>query len=109
MKVISLLVASLSIAVAAPAFAEHAYRLNDVQSTRSNESSAASTSAAQSSYGGSNDGLGATGKIGKSRAEVVAELVQAQRDGIVPARKSEYPPSSQTIERNKELYRIRNR
>ncbi|KDR28413.1 MULTISPECIES: DUF4148 domain-containing protein [Caballeronia] len=108
MKVIPLLVATLSIAVAAPAFAEHAYRLNGVQPTRVAESLAASSSSTQS-YGGSSDGVAATGKIGKSRAEVVAEMIQAQRDGIIPTSKNDYPPSERTIERNRELYRIRNR
>ncbi|GJH18086.1 DUF4148 domain-containing protein [Caballeronia novacaledonica] len=109
MKVIPLLVACLSITVTAPAFAEHTYRLNDAQPARGTQSSAASPSTTQSSYGGGTDGLAATGKIGKTRAEVVAELIQAQREGIIPVRKNDYPPSQQTIERNKELYRIRNR
>ncbi|GJH28593.1 hypothetical protein AWB71_05072 [Caballeronia peredens] len=108
MKVIPLLVATLSIAFAAPAFAEHAYRLNDVQPTRGSETLAASSSSTQS-YGGSTDGVAATGKIGKTRAQVVAEMIQAQRDGLIPTSKNDYPPSERTIERNKELYRIRNR
>ena len=108
MKLLPLLIATLSIAVAAPAFAEHAYRLNGVQPTRGTESLAAPSSSTQA-YGGSTDGVTATGKIGKTRAEVVAEMIQAQRDGIIPTSKNDYPPSERTIERNKELYRIRNR
>ncbi len=107
MKVITSLVAILSIAVAAPAFAEHAYRLNGVQPTRGGETLAASSST--QSYGGTVGGAAATGKTGKTRAEVVAEMIQAQRDGIIPTSKNDYPPSDRTIERNKELYRIRNR
>ncbi|MDR5880513.1 MULTISPECIES: DUF4148 domain-containing protein [unclassified Caballeronia] len=108
MKVIPLLVATLGIAVAVPAFADHAYPLNDIQPTRGVESSAAFSSNRQS-YGGSDEGLAAAGRVGKTRAEVVAEMIQAQRDGMIPTSKNDYPPSERTIERNKELYRIRNR
>src|ERR1700757_159112 len=41
-----------------------------------------------------------TQPAGKTRAEVRAELVEAQRDGVVPAPKYDYPPSQDTIERN---------
>ena len=43
---------------------------------------------------------------GKTRAQVRAELVQAQRDGVVPAPKHDYPPSAEEIQRNAELYAI---
>ncbi|HDR9045378.1 TPA: DUF4148 domain-containing protein [Burkholderia vietnamiensis] len=43
---------------------------------------------------------------GKTRAEVYAELIQAQKDGIIPTPKADYPPSQRTIERNQELYRL---
>ena len=36
----------------------------------------------------------------KSRAQVREELVEAQRMGLVPSGKTDYPPSSQTIARN---------
>ncbi|MGU7780054.1 DUF4148 domain-containing protein [Burkholderia sp. PU8-34] len=41
-----------------------------------------------------------------TRAQVIADLVQAQRDGTVPAPNWDYPPSRQTIERNRELYAL---
>jgi hypothetical protein len=37
---------------------------------------------------------------------VRAELVQAQREGVVPAPKHDYPPSAEEIQRNAELYAI---
>ncbi|RKU02003.1 hypothetical protein C7H84_17855 [Burkholderia sp. Nafp2/4-1b] len=43
-----------------------------------------------------------------TRADVVAQLVQAQRDGTLPTSKWDYPPSAQTIARNRELYAIAN-
>ncbi|KVK95850.1 DUF4148 domain-containing protein [Burkholderia cepacia] len=43
---------------------------------------------------------------GPTRADVIAELVQAQRDGTVPTPNWDYPPSPQTIARNRELYAI---
>ncbi|VWC73265.1 purine nucleoside phosphorylase [Burkholderia lata] len=43
---------------------------------------------------------------GLTRADVIADLVQAQRDGTVPTSNWDYPPSTQTIARNRELYAI---
>ncbi|WGY73022.1 DUF4148 domain-containing protein [Burkholderia cepacia] len=43
---------------------------------------------------------------GPTRADVIADLVQAQRDGTVPTSNWDYPPSTQTIARNRELYAI---
>ncbi|EKS72717.1 hypothetical protein BURK_004672 [Burkholderia sp. SJ98] len=102
------MVAALSVAAAAPAFAEHAYLPNGIQSVQSGGPSAAPDGNAQA-YGGSSDGSSSAGRVGKTRAEVVAELIQAQKDGLVPTSKTDYPPSERTIQRNKELYRARNR
>ncbi|BCF92192.1 DUF4148 domain-containing protein [Paraburkholderia largidicola] len=41
-----------------------------------------------------------------TRAEVHAQLVEAQADGLLPVPKNDYPPSADTIARNKELYAI---
>ncbi|TGN98332.1 DUF4148 domain-containing protein [Burkholderia sp. USMB20] len=41
---------------------------------------------------------------GKTRAEVIDELKQAQHDGVVPTSKTQYPPTSEIIARNKELH-----
>ena len=38
---------------------------------------------------------------GKTRAEVRAELLQAQRAGLAPVHKNDYPPSAETIARNR--------
>jgi hypothetical protein len=46
------------------------------------------------------------GKYGKSREEVRAELIRAQHEGQVPAKKTEYPPSAETVARNRELHAI---
>ena len=43
---------------------------------------------------------------GKTREQVREELVQARRDGLLPYKRYEYPPSADTIARNKELYAI---
>lgn len=43
---------------------------------------------------------------GLTRAEVNAQLQEAQVDGVVPTRNSDYPPSAATVERNRELYAI---
>ncbi|KLU20532.1 hypothetical protein EOS_41080 [Caballeronia mineralivorans PML1(12)] len=37
---------------------------------------------------------------GKTRAQVREELVEAQRMGLVPSSKTDYPPSAATIARN---------
>ncbi|CAB3792572.1 hypothetical protein LMG28614_03559 [Paraburkholderia ultramafica] len=44
-----------------------------------------------------------------TRAEVRAQLVQAEADGLVPTRNNDYPPSAVTIARNKEIYAIRHK
>ena len=43
---------------------------------------------------------------GKTRAQVIDELKQAQHDGVVPTSKTQYPPTDEIIARNKELHRI---
>ncbi|MFP3552204.1 DUF4148 domain-containing protein [Paraburkholderia sp. SIMBA_049] len=42
-----------------------------------------------------------------TRAEVRAQLIQAEKDGIVPVDKHDYPPGPETIARNKALYALR--
>jgi hypothetical protein len=44
-----------------------------------------------------------------TRADVHAQLVQAQAEGLVPAPRNDYPPSDATIARNKEIYAIQHR
>ncbi|HEF5873740.1 TPA: DUF4148 domain-containing protein [Burkholderia cenocepacia] len=41
-----------------------------------------------------------------TRADVRADLIRAERDGTLPTSNSDYPPSTQTIARNRELYAI---
>ncbi|MGF6772288.1 hypothetical protein P3T18_004776 [Paraburkholderia sp. GAS199] len=41
-----------------------------------------------------------------TRAEVRAQLVQAQAEGFVPVPKGDYPPSQQAIAHNREIYAI---
>ncbi|WP_025598439.1 DUF4148 domain-containing protein [Burkholderia sp. WSM2230] len=43
---------------------------------------------------------------GPTRADVRAQLEQAQAEGLVPTRDDDYPPSVATIARNKEIYAI---
>ena len=44
------------------------------------------------------DGSSATGK---TRAQVKAELLQAEESGFLPIHKNDYPPSAETIARNR--------
>jgi len=46
---------------------------------------------------------------GLTRAEVRAQLVQAEADGLLPLHKNDYPPSQETIARNKQLYAIQHK
>ncbi|MGH8783009.1 DUF4148 domain-containing protein [Paraburkholderia sp.] len=41
-----------------------------------------------------------------TRAEVRAQLVQAEAQGLLPVRKNDYPPSATTIARNREVYAL---
>ncbi|GJH28597.1 MULTISPECIES: DUF4148 domain-containing protein [Caballeronia] len=44
---------------------------------------------------------------GKTRRQVVEELKQAEREGLVPTSDNDYPPSNWRIEINKEKYAAR--
>jgi hypothetical protein len=46
---------------------------------------------------------------GLTRAQVLADLVNAEREGLVPTTDGDYPPSDRTIARNRELYAISHR
>lgn len=92
MKRLTVLITAVGIAIAVPAFAENNYG----SSGATNNDNFPSTSTA-----GYASGVG-----GKTRAEVYAELVQAQKDGFLPFKKTDYPPSAETIRRNQELYRL---
>ncbi|EKS9800350.1 MULTISPECIES: DUF4148 domain-containing protein [Burkholderia] len=43
---------------------------------------------------------------GKTRAQVIEELKQAQHEGVVPVGKTQYPPTKDMVSRNKELHGI---
>lgn len=43
---------------------------------------------------------------GLTRAEVQSQLVEAEAEGLVPAPKTDYPPSAQAVARNREIYAI---
>jgi hypothetical protein len=47
-----------------------------------------------------------TASHGLTRAEVRAQLIEAEADGLVPAPREDYPPSALTIARNREVYAI---
>lgn len=49
-------------------------------------------------------GEGGSSSHEKTREEVRRELVQAYKDGILPFRRSEYPPSTASMKKNKEAY-----
>jgi hypothetical protein len=44
--------------------------------------------------------------LGLTRAEVHAQLVQADAQGLVRTPKSDYPPSEQAVAHNREIYAI---
>ncbi|MGV7245118.1 DUF4148 domain-containing protein [Caballeronia sp. M23-90] len=52
---------------------------------------------------------GEAAPVGKTREQVIQELIQAERDGLVPTSRSDYPPSDRLIELNKERYTVRQR
>lgn len=41
-----------------------------------------------------------------TRAQVIADLAQAERDGTVPNPNSDYPPSAQTATRHRNMYAV---
>jgi hypothetical protein len=41
-----------------------------------------------------------------TRAEVRAQLIEAQQQGLVPTNRDNYPPTEQQIARNREIYAI---
>ncbi|MFM0075245.1 DUF4148 domain-containing protein [Paraburkholderia sediminicola] len=43
---------------------------------------------------------------GLTRAEVIAQLQQAQAEGVVPTSNNDYPPTAREIARNREIYAI---
>jgi hypothetical protein len=43
---------------------------------------------------------------GKTREQVVQELIQARREGLVPAGHADYPPGQVTIERNQARMKV---
>ncbi|MEW6345595.1 MAG: DUF4148 domain-containing protein [Paraburkholderia sp.] len=45
--------------------------------------------------------VGRTTDYGKTRAQVRAELLEAERAGLAPVSKNDYPPSAATIARNR--------
>ncbi|HYS65367.1 MAG TPA: DUF4148 domain-containing protein [Paraburkholderia sp.] len=47
-----------------------------------------------------------TSSSGLTRAEVRAQLQQAQAEGLVPTSRNDYPPSDAEIARNREIYAI---
>ncbi|MFM0176553.1 DUF4148 domain-containing protein [Paraburkholderia sediminicola] len=47
-----------------------------------------------------------TSTSGLTRADVMAQLQQAQAEGLVPTRDDDYPPTAATIAHNREIYAI---
>ena len=50
-----------------------------------------------------------TSTSGLTRADVVAQLQQAQAEGLVPSHDDDYPPTDAEVARNRELYAIEHR
>jgi hypothetical protein len=70
-------------------FAEHAYQVNDARSN-------------SAAYGGDSVGSHSPRMGDKTRAEVYTELIQVKA-GILPLNRNDYPPSQQSIRRNRDL------
>jgi hypothetical protein len=49
----------------------------------------------------------ASANIGKTRAEVRTELIQAEQQGLIPASKNDYPPTRREIAQNRAEYQAR--
>ncbi|ASW00945.1 DUF4148 domain-containing protein [Paraburkholderia aromaticivorans] len=47
-----------------------------------------------------------TSTSGLTRAEVVAQLQQAQAEGLLPTTDGDYPPTAAEVARNREIYAI---
>lgn len=47
-----------------------------------------------------------TSTSGLTRAEVMAQLQQAQAEGLVPTHDNDYPPTAAEVARNRELYAL---
>jgi hypothetical protein len=45
-------------------------------------------------------------QLGKTRAQVRQELIDARREGIIPTTEADYPPSQRTIDANRARNRI---
>lgn len=50
-----------------------------------------------------------TSPSGLTHADVMAQLHEAQAEGLLPTRKNDYPPSATEVARNRELYAIEHR
>jgi hypothetical protein len=67
----------------------------------------------QSAFAQSTDATGAVTpavasvNAGKTRAEVRAELIQAEQQGLLPVSKNNYPPTPQEIAQNRATYEVR--
>lgn len=91
--VVHAIVASLVVSASASVFATSAYQgLPPSQQTTAN--AATTTNAGTAS-------ISASAQPGKTRDEVYTELVQAERDGLVPIHHNDYPPSARTIQSNR--------
>jgi hypothetical protein len=45
-------------------------------------------------------------QMGKSREQVRQELIEAQRQGLIPNTEADYPPSQRSIDANKARYAV---
>jgi hypothetical protein len=72
--------------------------------TQSTASSATPTTDSKPSPVNAGWSPAANGSMGATRPQVRAESVQAERSGMIPALNAEYPPSADTIARNRTLF-----
>ncbi len=96
MKLRHLAIIVCSSVVTSYAFADSMHNFPPQQTT-----GAAGVESAQTSQGWQAPAAASTGK---TRQQVMEELRQAERDGLVPTSRSDYPPSDRLVEMNKERY-----
>ncbi|RQS71520.1 DUF4148 domain-containing protein [Burkholderia sp. Bp8963] len=93
-RIVAAIIVAVTAATSAFADAGHDYP-NTVVSTVGNTSPASTVNQSES-----------TVQQGKTREQVRQELIQAYHDGMLPNSKRDYPPSRETIARNKELHNL---
>jgi Domain of unknown function (DUF4148) len=98
-RIIAIIFAAATAATSAFADADHRYPDASVGNGWGRNSASVPTATMASNSG-------SIEHPGKTREQVRQELIQAQRDGLLPTSKTDYPPSPELIARNRALYEV---